>query len=179
MLDVLRSWSRRRWIAAVGAAVATVLIMAVPTALIPTPVFGREIPPTAWAWPVLVVSAVLGGLLFATYVREPRADLANSTDMAPSDVASAEATDVDRVDVDRVDTRGTVGALLTFFAVGCPVCNKLVLLALGYTGAIQWFAPVQPFLAAGAIVLLGWALVVRLRGQVVCRVPSAAAAQGR
>lgn len=174
MLDVLRSWSRRRWIAAAGAAVTTVLVMSVPTALIPTPVFGREIPPTAWAWPVLVVSAVLGGLLFATYVREPRADLANSTDMAPSDVASAEATDADRV-----DTRGTVGALLTFFAVGCPVCNKLVLLALGYTGAIQWFAPVQPFLAAGAIVLLGWALVVRLRGQVVCRVPSAAAAQGR
>ena len=86
MLDVLRSWSRRRWIAAAGAAVTTVLVMSVPTALIPTPVFGREIPPTAWAWPVLVVSAVLGGLLFATYVREPRADLANSTDLAPNTV---------------------------------------------------------------------------------------------
>ena len=71
-----------------------------------------------------------------------------------------------------MDGRGTAGALLTFFAVGCPVCNKLVLLALGYAGALQWFAPVQPYLAGLAIVLLMWALVVRLRGQVACPVTS-------
>ena len=153
MLDVLRSWSRRRWIAAGGAAVLTVLVMAVPTALIPTPVFGREIPPTPWAWPVLLVSAALSGLLFATYVRER-----GSVDPPPEGAG--------------VDGRGTAGALLTFFAVGCPVCNKLVLLALGYAGALQWFAPVQPYLAGLAIVLMMWALVVRLRGQVACPVTS-------
>ena len=62
MTTALASWSRRRWLAALGAAVVTGLVIGVPTALIPTPVFGREVPPTAWSWPVLVVSSVLSGL---------------------------------------------------------------------------------------------------------------------
>lgn len=61
---------------------------------------------------------------------------------------------------------------MTFFAVGCPVCNKLVLLALGYTGALQFFAPVQPFLAVGSIVLLAAALIVRVRRERSCPVPA-------
>ena len=63
------------------------------------------------------------------------------------------------------------GGILTWFAVGCPVCNKLALLALGYSGAITWFAPVQPYLAAIALLTTAAALVVRLRGQVLCLVP--------
>ncbi|MBR7744748.1 hypothetical protein KC207_15735 [Phycicoccus sp. BSK3Z-2] len=149
MLDVLRAWSPRRWWAALGAAAVTVLVVAVPTAMLPTPVFGREIPTTWWAWPVLAVTAALSGLLFATYVREPGA-------------AAAEPT---------VDRRGFAGGLLAFFAVGCPVCNKVVLLALGYAGALQWFAPVQPVLAVAGVALLAWALRARLRGEVSCAVP--------
>ena len=65
---------------------------------------------------------------------------------------------------------GTLGGFLTFFAVGCPVCNKIVLLALGYTGALRWFAPVQPLLAIAGIGLLAWALRSRLRAEVACPV---------
>ena len=65
------------------------------------------------------------------------------------------------------------GAFLAWFAVGCPVCNKLALLALGYAGAITWFAPVQPFLGILALGLTAVALVVRLRGQVACPLPAA------
>jgi hypothetical protein len=65
---------------------------------------------------------------------------------------------------------GALGGFLTFIAVGCPVCNKIALLALGYTGAIQWFAPVQPWLAVGALVLLSWALVRRLANADACPV---------
>ena len=61
---------------------------------------------------------------------------------------------------------------MTFFAVGCPVCNKLVLLALGSAGAITWFQPLQPVLQALAIGLLGYALVTRLRTAQACPVPS-------
>ncbi|EPR75477.1 hypothetical protein ADILRU_2020 [Leifsonia rubra CMS 76R] len=32
--------------------------------------------------------------------------------------------------------------MLAWFAVGCPVCNKIALLALGYTGALACPAPV-------------------------------------
>lgn len=67
---------------------------------------------------------------------------------------------------------GTVGAVTTFFAVGCPVCNKIVLLALGYAGALQWFAPVQPFLAALAVLALAWALHARLTGERECALPT-------
>lgn len=147
MLDALRPWSRRRWLAAAASSVVTALVVALPTAMIPTPVFGREIPTTWWAWPVLAVTSVLSGLLFATYVREPGTERPSSA---------------------TIDRRGAAGGLLAFFAVGCPVCNKLALIALGYAGALQWFAPVQPFLAVAGVGLLVWALRARLRGQLAC-----------
>lgn len=154
MTTALASWSRRRWLAALGAAVVTGLVTGVPTALIPTPVFGREVPPTAWSWPVLVVTSVLSGLLFATYVREPGAAGAGAAEPAAEGTRAA-----------------GIGGLLSFLAVGCPVCNKIALLALGYSGALQWFAPLQPVLALAGVALLAWALRARLRGAVTCPVP--------
>jgi hypothetical protein len=66
---------------------------------------------------------------------------------------------------------GGIGGLLSFFAIGCPVCNKLVLLAVGTSGAMNYFAPVQPFLAGAGVLLLACALVVRLRNAVTCEIP--------
>lgn len=57
----------------------------------------------------------------------------------------------------------TAGGFLSFLAVGCPVCNKLVLLALGTSGAMRYFEPAQPLLAVAGLALLGYALFVRLR----------------
>ncbi len=65
---------------------------------------------------------------------------------------------------------GGLGGLLSFFAVGCPICNKVVVIALGTTGALTWFAPVQPYLGVVGLVLLAGALRVRLRGEVACPV---------
>ena len=156
-LRTLATWPARRWGVATLAAAATVLVVALPTALIPNPVFGREVAPTAWSWPVLLVTAVLSGLLTATYVRVPA---------TPAD--DGEATGTGNVALDRT---GAVGGLLTFFAVGCPVCNKVALLALGYAGAMQWFAPIQPWLAAAGVGLLAYALVRRLDGESRCPLP--------
>lgn len=143
------SWPARRWVAALAWAGATVLALGIPTVLIPNPVFGRAVPPTAWAWPSLVVTAALAGLLAATYVRGgPRQDRE----------ASGRA--------------GVAGGLLTFLAVGCPVCNKVALIALGTTGALQWFAPVQPVLAVAGAALLAWALHRRLLGELACPLPA-------
>ena len=47
----------------------------------------------------------------------------------------------------------------------------LALLALGYAGALQWFAPVQPVLGVIGLVLLVWALDRRLRGEIACALP--------
>ena len=144
-------WPLRRWATAVVSAVLYALLIAIPTDLIDTPLFWREIPPTWWSWPAVVVSSVLAGLLTATYVALP---------------GTPEAAD------DEKPRRGGyVGGFLTFFAVGCPVCNKLVLLALGTSGAMTWFEPVQPLLQVGAIAVLAWALRARLRREVSCAVP--------
>ncbi len=130
------------------------LIVALPTAVIPNPIFGRAIGVTWWSYPVVVITGILGGMLIATYVR-------------PTGM-SLPATEK----IDRESKMGVAGAAITFFAVGCPVCNKLVLLALGASGAISWFAPIQPFLAVASVVLMAIALVVRLRNQVTCQVNS-------
>ncbi len=148
------------------ATIGTVLFVALPTALIPNPVFGREVPPTAWAWPVLLVTAGLSGLLVGTYVRQ-----ATPVPVAASEQGTADWPGLEEVDGVTQSRAGMLGGLLTFLAVGCPVCNKLALLALGYAGALQWFAPVQPFLAAGGIVLLSWALVRRLENDGACPLP--------
>lgn len=133
---------------ALGAGVAIALAVGLPTDVIPNPVFGRPVPVTWWSVPVLIATAVLGGLLAATYVREGEGP----------------------TKLDRPGRLGGVGGVVSFFAVGCPVCNKLVVLALGVTGARQWFEPVQPVLALASVVLLGVALRQRLASQRSCPV---------
>jgi len=149
----LRSWTARQRLAAVGFSVAFALLIGIPTVLIPNPVFGRQVPVHPWNYPVWIASSVLAGMLAATYVRRTRG------------IAETTATD----DTSDAPSRfGMVGGVLAWFAVGCPVCNKIALLALGYSGAITWFAPVQPFLAAAALVTTAGALLMRLRGQILC-----------
>lgn len=153
----LRAFSPRQWVVALVAGSMTAVITAIPTAMIPTPLFTRDVPTTAWAWPVLILTSILAGLLLATYVG--RAGGA-ADEAAPGR---------------REGRLGALGAFVTFFAVGCPVCNKIVLLALGYSGAMQYFAPVQPVLAATAVAALAAALWLRLRRLDSCRVSPAAA----
>jgi hypothetical protein len=150
----LRSWTPRQYGIAAIAAVGVAVLIGVPTDVIPNPVFGRPVPVTWWSYPTLIVTAVLGGLLAATYVRQP----------VPNDVEPMQLDELD------APTRtGSVAGLLSFFAVGCPVCNKLVIVALGTTGARQWFEPLQPILAVASIGLLWWALRARLRNADSCQ----------
>lgn len=144
-----------------SAAVAALVfggLLGAATVLIPNSFFVREIPPEWWNYPVWIVTSVFAGLLVGTYVRDkPGADDPGLQD-DPGSRRSSRA--------------GVAGAFLAWFAVGCPVCNKFALLALGYSGAITWFAPVQPLLAVVGLVLITVALVVRLRGRVACVLPS-------
>ena len=156
-LGVLRSWTRARWIFAGFAAVASALVIGLPTDVIPNPVFGRQgTPVEPWAVPVLIVTALLSGLLFATYYQGGKTEEIG-----------------DAGELDRPGRFGSFGAFLSFFAVGCPICNKLVVIALGTSGALSWFAPIQPYLGLIALALLAWALRVRLAGEVSCPVEPA------
>lgn len=140
----LRQWTL--WhITVVGVAgLATYFLLGIPTDVVNNRVFGRSIDPTPWSLPVLIATAVLSGLLAATYVG---------------------------VSVyDSTAKLGTIGGALSFFAIGCPVCNKLVLIALGTTGAINFFGPLQPYLAVAGLVLLAWAVLRRLKNATACEI---------
>ena len=143
-MGVLRGWQARQWAAAAGAAVLTAVVVGVPTGIIRTPLYHRMTPVLWWNYPVWAVTALLEGLLLASYVR---------------------------AGAGRASTgRATVGGVLSFLAVGCPVCNKLVVLAVGVSGALSYWAPVQPFLAVASLALLGFAVRQRLRGLRSCPV---------
>lgn len=144
---VLRTWTVTHWTTAILGAVSTFLLLGLPTDVIDNPVFGRAIDETPWSMPVLVATSVLAGLLLGTYVGVPFARGSART--------------------------GSLGGLFAFFAIGCPVCNKLVLIALGTTGAMNYFAPVQPYLAVAGLALLMWAFVRRTGGAESCPLPDA------
>ncbi len=130
-----------------------VLFLGVPTALIPTPLFSRSVPPVWWNYPVLVLAGVLSAVVFATYVR---------------------TRPVSRRDDATGRSLGSAGAVLSFLAVGCPVCNKVVLLLLGASGALSYWAPLQPAIAVLSLVLLVEAALRRLAAEAACPVRPAA-----
>ena len=154
----LRMWRRRQILVAVVSATVIAVIVGLVTVLIPNPVFARDIPPVPWNYPVWIVTSALTGILIATYVRPP--DMGDDEGVRESAASRRSAR------------FGGAAGILAWFAVGCPVCNKIALLALGYTGALTWFAPLQPVLAAVALVLAAVAVVWRLRGQVSCPTPT-------
>jgi hypothetical protein len=156
MIVRIATWTpRQRWAGVMGAIVVA-LGIGLPTDVIPNPVFGRPVPVTWWSYPVLIVTSVLAGLLIATYVRATPPAFASTVGEISSQSSTPPAEN------ELLSRTGSLGGLLSFFAVGCPVCNKLVVLALGTSGARQWFEPVQPVLAVGSIVLLAYALRIRL-----------------
>lgn len=128
--------------------VAAVLI-AVPSDLIDTPLFGRPEPVRSIDYVILAVTAALIGLIFAIRVTD-------------DDVK------------DKQDTRTVWGGFVSFLAVGCPVCNQLVVGLVGTSGALSWWAPVQPLVGLVAVALLIWTLRYRLRTYelVACPVPA-------
>ena len=146
----LRLWPRRRWVAAAAGAVLGALLIGVPTDIVPTPLFERMTPVTWWDYPLWATSAVLLGLIVATYIR---------AESAPRGEGHA--------------ARAVGGGILSVFAVGCPICNKLVILALGTGGALSYFAPIQPFLGLASVLLLLTTLTVRMRGLAACAYPRA------
>lgn len=162
----LKQWTSRQFQVAFIVAILVGLLIGVATVLIPNPWFARDIEPVWWNYPVWLLTALATGMLVATYIRPVQ-----SQPEAQDTEASYNAQDRHPGGKDRHSRMGVVGGILSWFAVGCPVCNKLALIAFGYSGAITYFAPIQPFLALAALLLTFGALMWRLKGQVVCKVP--------
>ena len=138
-------WPRSVIAFAVGG-VGMALLAGVPTDVIPNEFFTRMTPVRDYDIPVLVAISVLAGVLAASY-------------WGVGGVACPAR---------RPGATGAAGATFGWLAIGCPVCNKLVVLALGSSGALSYFAPVQPVLGVAALGLLGAALRSRLRMLAAC-----------
>lgn len=122
---------RPAWGVATVAGVVTFLVIGIPTDIVPNPVFGRAVPVRPWEPWVLLATSVLTGLWFG--LQRARAATPGEEDSS-------------------VPTLSAAG--LALFAVACPVCNKIVLLALGTSGALGVFEPLQPWLAGISLVAL-------------------------
>ena len=121
-----------------GGGLITTVIIGISTAVIPSPFFERMVPATPSNVFFLIATSALVGILSATYAFPTACSLQ--------------------------EKRLTAGGALSFFAVGCPVCNKIVLLFLGASGAVSVFEPIQPVLGLIAVALLLWAIWNRLQG---------------
>ncbi|EFE71876.1 integral membrane protein [Streptomyces viridosporus ATCC 14672] len=158
----LAAWQSPQWVAATAGAALTAVLVGVPTAVVPSPLFSRSVPVQWWNYPVLAATAVLGGLVLATFLRSPHGTGTDGSG-APEDHGDPSAKTAGRL--------GSAGGLLSLLAVGCPVCNKLVLVLLGTSGALTYWAPLQPLVAAVSLVLLAEAALRRLSPADACPVP--------
>ena len=137
----------RRVAVGLVAAALTALVIGIPTGIIATSFYHRMTPVLWWNYPVWALSSILTGALAATYVRDPS------------------------VQVPTTESGKTLASsMLSVFAVGCPICNKLVVMAIGVSGALNWFAPIQPVLGVASLGLLTYALWARRRTAIACRV---------
>lgn len=164
-------WDRRRIGAAAAAATGSAVVIGLATVLIPNSLFARDIPPVWWDYPVWILTAALLGMLIASYVRSP-GSASTAASNGQASLRGGRSSGPDAASERRTGVLGGVGGVLGWFAVGCPVCNKIALLALGYTGALTYFAPLQPLLAAASVALLLVAVIIRLKGQYSCPLPS-------
>ncbi|KWX20506.1 membrane protein [Mycolicibacterium wolinskyi] len=141
-----RSWQQCSVAGAVAVGVG--LAVGIPSALVPNPWFARMTAVPGWGYAAWILIAVMSAVLAATYVGD----------------ASATSTTSRRT--------GIVANIGSILAVGCPVCNKLVVATLGVSGALNMWAPVQPVIAAVSVSLLGWALWQRISSRRACPAPS-------
>lgn len=135
VIPMLRRFGHRSWLYAAAGTVGSALVLGIPTVLIGNPWYIRMTPVRAQDYAFWAMSALMLGLLAGTYAL----DRPTGPDMP------ATAT----------------GGLLTYFAVGCPICNKLVVLVLGVSGALAFFAPLQLFIGIASVLLLIWTLALR------------------
>ncbi len=122
-----------------AATLLSALATGIPTNLVPNPWFSRMTPIGPFDVVLWVALSVALGALLATYA-------------LPSCARKAAGL-----------SGGTGGGLLTWFAIGCPVCNKLIFLALGSSGALTYFAPLQPVIGVAALLLTLFVLRLRVK----------------
>jgi len=119
------------------AALVSTVVQAIPTAVIPNPFFQRMTPVRPQDFVFLGVTSILIGLIFSTFG-------------VPKGTVSCQ-------------NRALGAGLLSTLAIGCPICNHVVVALIGISGALTYWAPIQPIVGVVAIFVLLWTLNKRLQ----------------
>jgi predicted membrane protein len=122
------------------------LLIGLPTVLIPNRFFIRMTPTSPQDYVIWVISVALIGPVMALATLYPTGSTKSASSLAG-----------------KGSGRALTGTLLSIFSVGCPICNKLVVLFLGLAGAMTFFNPLRPLLGIASIVLLAGTLFLRVR----------------
>lgn len=125
-----------------------VLLFGIPTALIPTPWFVRMIPARTSDYVFLLLNSALIGSYVGlhTYEKHERSK--------------------------KGDVLATTGSIANIFAVGCPVCNKLLVALLGVSAVMSFFEPLRAWLgvfSAGMILFALWFKIKKVKSCIACR----------
>ena len=108
------------------------LVLGIPTALLSNPIipYVRMIPATAFDYAFLFTTAFLGGVYFALPANK----------------------------VCKPNKSALAGGFFGFLAFGCPICNKLFVLLLGFDFLFNIVNPIRPFLGIISIIVLAYAI---------------------
>lgn len=113
---------------AVAIAIATFIVLGTVSALWPNPFFMRMTPTAGFEIAILSVQSILAGL----YIGIEAPPCASRTAGA--------------------------GSILGFLGVACPVCNKLLVLAVGPALLLQYFEPVRLYVGLLGVALIAYAV---------------------
>lgn len=126
--DPLTAISVRRWTLGVIVALGSFAALGTLAALWENPFFVRMTPAGGWEIAFLALMAGLGGFYTALRRQECRPGTAS------------------------------VGGILGFLGIACPVCNKILLLIFGGEMLLTYFEPIRIYVAAGGSALLATAV---------------------
>ena len=108
------------------------LVLGIPTAVIPNPYFTRMTPIYWFDYFYLIADSLLLGIYFGLVISK------KLTRRSDGKIAS--------------------GGLAGFFGIACPICNKLLLWLFGATWLLQYFEPIRPFVGLLSVIILLWAI---------------------
>ncbi len=129
----------RGWTLAIIGGIVSLLLIGIVASLFDNPVFSRQLEARPQDYVIWVLTALLGGLILGTF--------------AVADTSANQG-------------KAATGGFLSVIAVGCPICNKVAVMLLGTSGALNFFGPSQLFIGIASLLLLAWTLLLRAQAVV-------------
>jgi hypothetical protein len=122
-----------------GVSLAALLVFGIPTSLIPNPIFSRMIPSLPLDYVFLIITSLLVGAYAALHFYGKQAAPFKKAEKATA-------------------YSGLLGSIVAF---GCPLCNKVFVMALGSSTILNYIEPYRPIIGTVGAAAMGLAVFVK------------------